>query len=233
MVPRTARRSRSLRHLLGRRGVQVALPLFLSVGGAIIFNSTPASAATTSTDSIIFANGSSQTVVPLPAGTPDVVTPVATALSALCGGPGIATERGYGVWHGQFGPAAGTVVVAAVGSVGVVLPTGLGGRPANCIVVATGGSSAMALAPRGPPCCEPVPALDPGDQRTRDFSTAPLRRERAWLTGSRHEWGTSYRRILGAGPGGSPCHAHATCHTIQLEPLGTRMVHVHGRGVRV
>ena len=152
MVPRTALRSCSLRHRLARRGVQVAVPLFLSFGGAIVFNSTPASAATTSTDSIIFANGSSETVVPLPAGTPDVVTPAATAVSSLCSGPGIATSTIAVCGTEEFGPAAGTVVVAAVGSAGVAVPTSFGGGLTNCIVATSGGSTAIALAPPGPPC---------------------------------------------------------------------------------
>lgn len=151
MVPRAARPSRLLRHRLARRGVQVALPLLVSFGGAITFTSTPASAAATSTDSIIFANGASQTVVPLPAGTPDVVTPVATALSVLCGGQGISSSAVTVCGTEQFGPAAGTVVVVAVGSVAVAEPTSFGGGPTDCIVIANG-SSAVALAPPGPPC---------------------------------------------------------------------------------
>lgn len=152
MVPRIAHRSRSLRHRLARRGVQVALPLFLSFGGAIVFVPTPASAATTSTDSIIIFNGSSQTIEPLPAGTPDVVTPVATTLSTLCSGPGIGTGTIAACGTVQYGPTVNTVVILAVGSVGVYEPTTFGGGATDCILVATSGSSAIGLAPPGPPC---------------------------------------------------------------------------------
>lgn len=152
MVPRTAQPSRSLRSRLAKRGMQVALPLILSSGVAVMFTSTPASAATTSTDSIIIFNGSSQTVEPLPAGTPDVVTPLATTVSSICSGPGVGTGTIAACGTEQFGPAAGTVVIVAVGSVAVFEPTTFGGGVTNCIVVATSDSSAIGLAPPGPLC---------------------------------------------------------------------------------
>jgi hypothetical protein len=80
------------------------------------------------------------------------VTPVAAALSTVCGGQGIATSAVTVCGTEQFGPAAGTVVVVAVGSVAVAEPTSFGGGPTDCLVVTTGGSSAIALAPPGPPC---------------------------------------------------------------------------------
>lgn len=140
MVPRTDRQSLSLRGGLGRLGAQVALSLFLGFGGAILFTSTPSFAATTSTDSIIIASGSSQTVVPFPAGTPDVVTPLATAIYVLCtpfSGGTLAIGSVQACYTYQFGPAAGTVVVAGVQpSIGVLLPEGFTcGPPASGIAV--------------------------------------------------------------------------------------------------
>ena len=152
MVPRSAPQSRSLGRRLARRGVQVALPLSLSLVATATFTSTPVSAATTSTDSIIIFNGSSQTVEPLPAGTPDIVTPVATTVSTLCSGPGIGTGTVAACGTSQFGPAAGTVIVVAVGSVAVFEPTSFGGGTTNCIVVATSNSTAIGLSPPGPTC---------------------------------------------------------------------------------
>jgi hypothetical protein len=96
----------------------------------------------------------------LPPGTPDVVTPVATALYDLCApysGDALETLDNSSLEVCdtiQFGPASDEVVVAGVGSsVGVILPVGQTNNPPDCGVAAYVGSSGVVLAPPGPPSC--------------------------------------------------------------------------------
>lgn len=158
MVPRTARRSRPLRHRLARRGAQATLPLLLTLGGAVIFNASPASAATSpSTDTIyVIENGTTTLSESLPAGTPEVVTPLATAMYAVCApfSGGTLTLGAVQVCYTyQFGPPAGTVVVAAVQpSIGVLLPEGYTCTPPTSGIDVVDGNSGVYLAPPGTAC---------------------------------------------------------------------------------
>ena len=68
---------------MSRLCAQVAIPLLLTGGGSILLGSTPASAAS-STDTVYIYSGASSTHLPLPAGTPDVATPLTTALTNVC-----------------------------------------------------------------------------------------------------------------------------------------------------
>jgi hypothetical protein len=67
---------------LARRVLVPAATLAIAGGGAI-FSSSPASAAT-STDTIYVVNGSTTQLISLPAGTPDVVSPLDTAVTSTC-----------------------------------------------------------------------------------------------------------------------------------------------------
>lgn len=162
MVPRPARPSRSLRHRCARLGAQIAASLCVTLGGAIILTSSPASAATSpTTDTITLVENYTTTLsASLPPGTPDVVTPVATALYDLCApysGDTLETLDNSSLEVCdtiQFGPASDEVVVAGVGSsVGVILPVGQTNNPPDCGVAAYVGSSGVVLAPPGPPSC--------------------------------------------------------------------------------
>ena len=150
MVSRKARRSCSLRHRLTRGGI---LPLILTLGGAIIYNSSPASAATSpTTDTIsVVESGTTTLSESLPPGTPDVVTPLATALYVACApfsGGTLILGAAQVCYTDGFGAAAGTVLVVAVQpSVGVLLPTGFTGSAPNCGIVALDGSVGVALGP--------------------------------------------------------------------------------------
>lgn len=158
MDPRTAHPSRSLRHRVSRRGAQLAVPLLLTFGAAIVFNSSPGSAATSpTTDSIsLVENGTTTLSESLPSGTPDVVTALATGLYDACAPLSsdiLATSAVQVCDTEQFGPAAGTVVVVGVGSsAGVVLPAGFTCSPPDSGVVVVDGDSGLLLEPPGGPC---------------------------------------------------------------------------------
>jgi hypothetical protein len=158
MVPRTARRSRSLRDRLARRGALATLALFLTLGGAAVFNASPASAATSpGTDTIyVIENGKTTLTESLPAGTPEVVTPLATAIYVVCApfsGGTLAIGAVQVCYTYQFGPPAGTVVVAAVQpSIGVLLPEGWTCTPPTSGIDVVDGSSGVYLAPPGTAC---------------------------------------------------------------------------------
>jgi hypothetical protein len=68
------------------RGAVPVASLALAGGGAIFLNTSAASAAssTSSTDYIYVNDGTTNVLEPLPAGTPDVVTPLTNALTAAC-----------------------------------------------------------------------------------------------------------------------------------------------------
>lgn len=158
MVPRTTRWSRSLRHVLMRRGTQAVLPLLLSIGGAVVFNATPAAAATApTTDTVyVFENNTIVETYSLPAGTPDVITPVATAIYVVCApfSSNILSVGSVEVCNTyEFGPPAGTVVLAAVQpSVGVLLPEGWTCSPPTSGIDIVAGNDGVYLAPPGTGC---------------------------------------------------------------------------------
>lgn len=158
MVPRTARRSRSLRRRLAARGARFTLPLLVVLGGALFFDSSPAAAATAPTTDTVYVveNGAPVMSESLPAGTPDVVTPLATGIYTVCAplSSNILTVGAVGVCNTyEFGPAAGTVVVAGVQpSVGVLLPAGFTCFPPTSGVYVVAGSVGVYLAPPGTAC---------------------------------------------------------------------------------
>jgi hypothetical protein len=141
-----------------RRGAQATLPLLLTLGGAIVFNAGPASAATAPTTDTVYVaeNGTTVQTLSLPAGTPDVVTPLATGIYTVCApfSSNILTVGSVGVCNTyEFGPAAGTVVLAGVQpSVGVLLPTGFTCFPPTSGIVVVAGSLSVYLAPPGTAC---------------------------------------------------------------------------------
>lgn len=157
MVPRTAGRSRPVRQRLMRRGAQAALPLLLALGGAIVFSQAPAAAATPTTDTVyVVENGTIVETYSLPAGTPDVITPLATAIYVVCA-PFSSDILAVGAvevcYTYQFGPPAGTVVVAGVQpSIGVLLPEGWTCAPPTSGIDILAGTDGVYLAPPGTAC---------------------------------------------------------------------------------
>jgi hypothetical protein len=158
MVPRTTRRSRSLRRTLMRRAARAALPLVLTLGGAVVFGQSPAAAATSPTTDTVYVveNGTIVETYSLPAGTPDVITPVATAIYVVCAplSSNILSVGAVEVCNTyEFGPPAGTVVLAAVQpSVGVLLPEGWTCSPPTSGIDVVAGSDGVYLAPPGTAC---------------------------------------------------------------------------------
>lgn len=157
MVLLAAHRSDPRRHRLSRGAVRAALPLLLPLGGAILFDAAPAAAAPSATDTVYVANGPTTLSEPLPPGTPEVVTPLATAASDLCtpvSNAGGVVVGAVGVCDTYwFGPIAGTMVVAAVQpSTGVLLPEGYTCSPPTSGIDVVAGSAAVYLAPAGTGC---------------------------------------------------------------------------------
>jgi hypothetical protein len=163
-------------HTALRRGAALLAGLVIAGGGAIVFNSSPASAATT-TDSIYVYNYPTETVTPLPAGTPDLATELENALVAGCesvdqsllipvselvGGLGVPYSvlqilQGQGavlVCATPYPHPAGLFVVGT-GSVGVLVPNGGPFNNSECGVAvydfpgAHGTTTFVGLAPPG------------------------------------------------------------------------------------
>ena len=136
----------------------MALPLLLALGGVVVLNSAPASAATSPTTDTLYVvvNGTTVLTQSLPAGTPDVVTPVANAIYVLCApfsGGTLALGAVEVCYTYQFGPVAGTVLLVAVQpSIGVLLPEGFSCSPPDSGIDALVGNSAVYLAPPGGAC---------------------------------------------------------------------------------
>jgi hypothetical protein len=120
--------------------------------------SAQASAAS-STDTVYINSGPTSTKLPLPAGTPDVATPLMTALTNVCQLP----LSGYNLavlTSGQvlvcFQPFVGNeTIVAGTPNVGVVLPEGSDpgcGVAVYTFSTSTGASTVVGIEPPGAPC---------------------------------------------------------------------------------
>lgn len=129
MRSRTRRRSPLLRHRLASRCAPVAVPVLLAAGGALVFTASPASAASSSTDSLYVEDYPTSLVEPLPAGTPDVATPLTTALTDVCQLP-VPSSQLAQLTAGEvlvcFVPEVGPneIIVAGTENVGILMPDG-------------------------------------------------------------------------------------------------------------
>ena len=154
MVSRRERWSCSTGFRVLRRCAQAAIPLLLAVGGTILFSSAPASAAS-STDSVYVNDYPTNLVEPLPTGTPDVVTPLTTALTDVCQLPLPSynlAQLSLGEVLVCFQPIQGNeIIVAGTPNVGIVMPTfGIGCGVAIYDFPVKGGDTAdVGVAPPG------------------------------------------------------------------------------------
>lgn len=151
-----------LRRTLLRGAVSAATIAFVG-GGAVLLGAPPASAAS-STDSVYVYDYPTNVQEPLPAGTPDVVTPLVSALVTACdslGGTGyqVAQSTQGLVLLCYVGPRAVGLTVVGVGPAGpgVFLPYGAFGQPGCGVAVAfpggsNGSTSLIGLAPPGATC---------------------------------------------------------------------------------
>jgi hypothetical protein len=138
------------------------IPLLLAVGGTILFSSAPASAAS-STDSVYVNDYPTNLVEPLPAGIPDVVTPLVNAVTDICQLP-LPTydvpELTLGqvfVCYSPYDIPVNETIVAGTPNVGVVQPDGFGPPPGCGLALydfpVKGGDTAdVGLAPPGADC---------------------------------------------------------------------------------
>lgn len=149
---------------LVRRGVAAGATVLLAGAGAVIFSSMPASAAP-STDSVYVYVYPTNIVEPLPAGTPDVATTLASVLTQSCGiiGPAASTYELAVLTGGEVivcqneVPKPVVFIVTQVGPLGLALPHGFGSSPGCGVEVfefpgADGSTTAIGLAPPGATC---------------------------------------------------------------------------------
>jgi len=128
-------------------------------GGAVIVYSSPAAAATSTTDSVYVADYPTNINEPLPTGTPDVVTPLTTAIQDVCnpvGGllpPPVTLNVQAGACFTVYPYPGGEppFIVANAGNAGVALFPGCG-VAAFAYPNAEGSTAAVGLAPPGNDC---------------------------------------------------------------------------------
>lgn len=117
-----------MRHSLSSRCARTAVPLLLAIGGTLLFTSSPASAAA-STDSVYVYDYPTSLAEPLPAGTPDVATPLTSALTDVCQVP-LPSYQLAQLTSGEvlvcFTPevVGNEIIVAGTPNVGIVMPDG-------------------------------------------------------------------------------------------------------------
>jgi hypothetical protein len=148
------------------RGAMLLATLTIAGGGAIIYDSSPASAsAAPSTDSVYVFDYPTSLDEPLPSGTPDVVTSLTTALTEVCDSVDQAVPTyevallsdGQVVLCTEESPQPVSFIVVGVGPVGVVMPNGAFGEP-GCGVAfyefpaADGSTILIGVAPPGATC---------------------------------------------------------------------------------
>ena len=138
----------------------MAVPVVLATGGVLAFTSSPASAASSS-DSVYVYDYPTVVNEPLPAGTPDVATPLTNALTEICQLP-LPSSQLAQLSAGEvlvcFSPQFGNdLFVAGTGNVGVVMPapygtTGYCGVALYVFPVNGGNTASVGIAPPGTPC---------------------------------------------------------------------------------
>lgn len=153
-------RSRSPHRRRWSHCVRMAALLLLAASGAVVFCSLPAAAAS-STDSIFVSDYPTSLVEPLPAGTPDVATPLTSALTEVCQLPLPSyqfAQLSAGEVLACFTPQFGNdLIVVGTGNVGILLGAPYGtssycGVALYVFPVSGGNTATVGIAPPGTAC---------------------------------------------------------------------------------